>query len=91
MKHKEKRSPLILQPLTSAPLKKGFIDIRYNDHVNSFFIALKDSYSNYPFASWLSNLKSKSNVKFVMSVQHQVGALQHLQFDNQSCFTSQNT
>uniref|UniRef100_A0A0N5C6T8 RNA-directed DNA polymerase n=1 Tax=Strongyloides papillosus TaxID=174720 RepID=A0A0N5C6T8_STREA len=91
MKHKEKRSPPILQPLTSAPLEKGFIDIGYDDHVNSFFIVLKDSYTNYPFASWLPNLKSKSIIKFLMSVQHQVGAFQHLQFDNQPCFTSQDT
>uniref|UniRef100_A0A0N5BMJ3 Integrase catalytic domain-containing protein n=1 Tax=Strongyloides papillosus TaxID=174720 RepID=A0A0N5BMJ3_STREA len=91
MKHKEKRSPPILQPLTSAPLEKGFIDIGYDDHVNSFFIVLKDSYTNYPFASWLPNLKSKSIIKFLMSLQHQVGAFQHLQFDNQSCFTSQDT
>uniref|UniRef100_A0AAF5DPD4 Integrase catalytic domain-containing protein n=1 Tax=Strongyloides stercoralis TaxID=6248 RepID=A0AAF5DPD4_STRER len=39
-------------------MEKAYVDIGYSEVFMSFFVILVETYSNYTFASWISNMKA---------------------------------
>uniref|UniRef100_A0A0K0F1N3 RNA-directed DNA polymerase n=1 Tax=Strongyloides venezuelensis TaxID=75913 RepID=A0A0K0F1N3_STRVS len=87
-KNKELRIPKTNRKIKYSLMQKAYVDIGYSEAYSSFFITLVEAYSNYTFASWISNMRAITVIKFLDQIIQLTGTFDMIQFDNQSNFRS---